>query len=302
MGSKHSKKSKFGLILFSLSLIIIAISSILIKKPIEKKAAVKPTISNSKKVALSVESSSSTSVVSSSSVSITESTEKVETTGGPGWVKVNSTGDGEKFTDLSTAHVTIYKAHNPYVLKTATSIMPTLQVLPEVMAQYPDALILNASGFNMDEGNITGFQINNGKLFIDWDENIRAKQAFVINKDGSITTYDNTTPAKQIIANGAEQSYSFGKILIKNGQDQNEGEAVNWMLHSFIGNDKDNNIYVMVSETGAGYDNIMSQIAPLNLENLVLMDGGGSSQMGLKGQVIVPSQDNRQVGDFIVLK
>ena len=74
------------------------------------------------------------------------------------------------------------------------------------------------------------------------------------------------------------------------------------MIHSFIGNDKDNNLYLIISETGAGYENIINQIASLNLTNLVLMDGGGSSQMGLNNQTIVASQDNRQVGDFIVLK
>ncbi|MBP6301643.1 MAG: hypothetical protein WA011_04660 [Lactococcus raffinolactis] len=70
---------------------------------------------------------------------------------------------------------------------------------------------------------------------------------------------------------GAEQSCSFGKILIKNSN---------------------------VPE----YDTFMNQLANFNLTNLVLMAGGDSSQMGLSGQTIVPSQDNRQVGDFIVLK
>ena len=70
---------------------------------------------------------------------------------------------------------------------------------------------------------------------------------------------------------GAEQSCSFGKILIKNSN---------------------------VPE----YDPFMNQLANFNLTNLVLMAGGDSSQMGLSGQTIVPSQDNRQVGDFIVLK
>ena len=70
---------------------------------------------------------------------------------------------------------------------------------------------------------------------------------------------------------GAEQSCSFGKIIIKNSN---------------------------VPE----YDTFMNQLANFNLTNLVLMAGGDSSQMGLSGQTIVPSQDNRQVGDFIVLK
>ncbi|WP_416183478.1 hypothetical protein [Lactococcus raffinolactis] len=46
----------------------------------------------------------------------------------------------------------------------------------------------------------------------------------------------------------------------------------------------------------------MNRLANFNLTNLVLMAVGDSSQMGLSGQTIVPSQDNRQVGDFIVLK
>ena len=70
---------------------------------------------------------------------------------------------------------------------------------------------------------------------------------------------------------GAEQSCRFCKILIKNSN---------------------------VPE----YDTFMNQLANFNLTNLVLMAGGDSSQMGLSGQTIVPSQDNRQVGDFIVLK
>jgi exopolysaccharide biosynthesis protein len=70
---------------------------------------------------------------------------------------------------------------------------------------------------------------------------------------------------------GAEQSCSFGKILIKNS---------NVLKHVTI----------------------MNRLANFNLTNLVLMAGGDSSQMGLSGQTIVPSQDNRQVGDFIVLK
>lgn len=227
---------------------------------------------------------------------------KSRNTGGATWVQVHSKGRGEKFQNISIANIKIYKAHNPQVLKTATSKHPALAILPDVMAQYPDALIMNASGFNMETGDITGFQINNGALFTNWGENKRAHEAFIINKDGSMTTYDSSTPASQILANDAEQSYSFGKILIKKGKIQENDGSVNWMIHSFIGNDKQNNLYLMISETNAGYENIMDQIKNLNLANLVLMDGGGASQMGLNGQTIVPSQDNRQVGDFIVLK
>lgn len=139
-------------------------------------------------------------------------------------------------------------------------------------------------------------------LITNWGDNKRANEAFIINKDCSMTTYDSSTPASKILANGASQSYSFGKILIKDGHTTANDGSVNWMIHSFIGNDKDNNLYLIISETSTGYENIMNQVASLNLTNLVLMDGGGSSQMGLNNQTIVASQDNRQVGHFIVIK
>jgi exopolysaccharide biosynthesis protein len=95
---------------------------------------------------------------------------KSRNTGGATWVQVHSKGRGEKFQNISTANIKIYKAHNPQVLKTATSKHPALAILPDVMAQYPDALIMNASGFNIKTGDITGFQINNGALFTNWEK------------------------------------------------------------------------------------------------------------------------------------
>lgn len=299
MKRKKSKSSKFSLIISLLIVLAVIISLVLVFKPFDKK---KTTTSDSNTTPIKVDPSKSDTIISSSSVVASDDTEKAEHAGDAGWIKLSAKGSGEKFTNLSTANVTIYKAHNVQVLKTATSSHPSLQILPDVMSQYPDALIMNASGFNMETGDITGFQINNGKLLTNWGENKRANEAFIINKNGSMTTYDSTTPASKILANGAQQSYSFGKILIKDGKVLPSDGAVNWMIHSFIGNDKDNNLYLMISETSAGYDNIMKQIANLNLTNLVLMDGGGSSQMGLNNQAIVASQDNRQVGDFIVIK
>ena len=43
----------------------------------------------------------------------------------------------------------------------------------------------------MSTGKVTGFQINNGKLFKDWNSDKRAKNAFVFNKDGSVKVYDS---------------------------------------------------------------------------------------------------------------
>ncbi|WP_285172424.1 hypothetical protein, partial [Mycobacterium tuberculosis] len=79
--------------------------------------------------------------------------------------------------------------------------------MSEVISKYPNSLIMNASGFNMTTGKITGFQINNGKLFKDWNSDKRATNAFVFNKNGSSDIYNSTTPASEILKKGAEMSF-----------------------------------------------------------------------------------------------
>lgn len=226
----------------------------------------------------------------------------VEDTGKAGWLQIVSQGSGKKFTDLSDGNFKIYKAHSPQLLKTATSADSPVMSMSEVVSKYPNSLIMNASGFNMSTGKVTGFQINNGKLFKDWNSDKRAKNAFVFNKDGSVKVYDSSTPASKILQNGTETSFSFGSILIKDGKSLPSDGTVNWEIHSFLGNDKNNNIYLIISDTSTGYQAIMSELQALHLENAIVMDGGGSSQMSLNGQPIYPSQDNRSVNDYIVLK
>ncbi len=226
----------------------------------------------------------------------------VKDTGEASTIKLNSKEGGDKFTDLSSGSFKIYKANNVEVLKTATSIDAPAFTLQEMMQKYPEALIMNASGFNMTNMHITGFQMNNGKLFKDWGSDKRANNAFVINGDGSSQIYDSSVPASTIIKNGGKMSFSFGSVLIRDGKVQTNDGSVNWMIHSFIANDANNNLYLIISDTSTGYDQIMDKFKELDLKNAVVMDGGGSSQMAFKGQVIYPSQDQRSVNDFIILK
>ncbi|WEV45363.1 phosphodiester glycosidase family protein [Streptococcaceae bacterium ESL0687] len=174
--------------------------------------------------------------------------------------------------------------------------------MDEVMAKYPNSLIMNASGFNMETGVIAGFQINNGELIRDWKSGDSLQYAFVINKDGSCKIYDSRTPASEIIANGGQQSYDFGSAIIRDGVIQPSDGSVDWKIHMFIANDKKNNLYAILSDTNAGYSNIMNAVSNLGLENMLLLDGGGSSQISVNGQVIVASQDNRAVPDYIVMR
>ena len=57
-----------------------------------------------------------------------------------------------------------------------------------------------------------------------------------------------------------------------------------------------------MSDTNAGYDNIMNTVSKLNLQNMLLLDSGGSSQLAVNGQTIIASQDDRAVPDYIVMK
>jgi exopolysaccharide biosynthesis protein len=220
----------------------------------------------------------------------------------PEWVKVPSDKKLAKFTELSKNGLTIYRINNPEVLKTTQTLQQPLVRMDAMVAQYPDSLIMNASAFMMGASNeVAGLQINNGQLLRDWAPT-GLNYAFVINKDGSCKIYDSTTPASKIISDGGAQSYDFGAALIRDGQVVPSDGSVNWEIHAFIANDKDNNLYVILSDTNAGYDNIMAGVSDLYLENMLLLDSGGSSQLSVRGKTIVPSQDNRAVPDYIVMK
>ena len=57
-----------------------------------------------------------------------------------------------------------------------------------------------------------------------------------------------------------------------------------------------------MSETNAGYDKIMKSVANLNLQNMLLLDSGGSSQLAVNGKIMFASQDDRAVPDYIVMQ
>lgn len=226
----------------------------------------------------------------------------VDDTGIPEWVKVPSKVNLDKFTDLSTNNITIYRINNPEVLKTVTNRTDQRMKMSEVIAKYPNALIMNASAFDMQTGQVVGFQINNGKLIQDWSPGTTTQYTFVINKDGSCKIYDSSTPASTIIKNGGQQAYDFGTAIIRDGKIQPSDGSVDWKIHIFIANDKDNNLYAILSDTNAGYDNIMKSVSNLKLQNMLLLDSGGSSQLSVNGKTIVASQDDRAVPDYIVMK
>ncbi len=222
---------------------------------------------------------------------------------GTEWVQVVSTGKvNKKVQDLSTADLVIYRIHNPKILKTVTSLTTAPQSMDTMMAKYPKSLIMNTSGFNMQTYAPIGLQINRGTLISDWSSGSYGRNAFVVNKDGSTKLYSDATSAQTIINNGGEMSFSFGSIVIKNGKTYANDGSLNWKYHNLIGTDLNNNIYLIVTLHAVTYPKVMAQLADLNLQNLIIMDGGGSSQLSYNGDKKWASEDDRSVPDFIVLR
>ncbi|MDR0300041.1 MAG: phosphodiester glycosidase family protein [Streptococcaceae bacterium] len=243
-------------------------------------------------------------IASSTQNAAVGNTPLITNVGTPAWVKVPSTQKLDKFTDMSSGDLTIYRINNPEVLKTTVQLKSPLIKMATMVSEYPDSLIMNASAYQMGGTNeIAGLQINNGKLIKDWSPTSTSTQyAFIINKDGSCKIYDASTPAGTILQNGGEQSYDFGTALIRDGKVMPSDGSVNWEIHTFIANDAANNLYVILSATNAGYDAIMSGVQKFHLTNMLLLDSGGSSQLSVKGKVVFPSQDDRSVPDYIVMK
>ncbi|MDR0300510.1 MAG: phosphodiester glycosidase family protein [Streptococcaceae bacterium] len=248
-----------------------------------------------------VKTSKSNAYIESSAVPVASgSVGLVADAGDAQWIQMKSAQQLQKFTDFSSTGIKIIRVNNAKVLKTTTSLASPDLLMSDLTAKYPDTLIMNASYFNMSTGAVAGFQINNGKLINDWTSG--AETSFVINSNGTVATYDASTPASTIIHNGGAMSFSFWSLLIKDGKILTSDGSFDWKKHSLIGNDKDNNLFLIVTDTNYGYGNLMQTISKFNLQNLEMLDGGGSSQLSLKGETLFPSEDNRPVPDFIVVK
>ncbi|HEY0222608.1 MAG TPA: phosphodiester glycosidase family protein [Lactovum miscens] len=299
---RKRKKKSLWLFLTILVILIIGIGIYFIKSFVAPASSVFKTTLSKTNSPIQTSAQNGYLSQSSSGAKAALSTGIVADAGTPEWIKVSSLKKLNKFTDLSKNGLTIYRINNPEVLKTTQTLTQPLVHMSDMIAIYPNTLIMNASAFAMGTTNeVVGLQINNGKLLGDWPP-AGTQYAFVINKDGSCKIYDSATSADTIVQNGGMQSYDFGTALIRDGQVVPSDGSVNWEIHVFIANDKDNNLYVILSDTNAGYNTIMMGVKSLNLKNMLLLDSGGSSQLSVNGKVVVASQDDRAVPDFIVMK
>ena len=126
--STDQKKKKTPLIITLIILLLVgsSITYILLKPRQTASSALKP-----------IKTTAPDAIVPPTSVSIAPAPE-VKDTGEAGWVQVKSKTKLDKFTDLSVPGVTIYRANNPKVLKTAAAQIPGTFMMSDIVAQYPD--------------------------------------------------------------------------------------------------------------------------------------------------------------------
>lgn len=147
----------------------------------------------------------------------------------------------------------------------------------------------------------TGIVIRNGVIYRDKG----ARQGLVINTDGTMKLYDETaTSAKELLANGAWQTLSFGPGLVSGGKvmdgiDQVEVDT-NVGNHSIQGDqprtavgliDTDTFLFAVIDGRSSESEGLsMSGIAQLMADKgcqvAYNIDGGGSSTMVFDGSVI----------------
>jgi len=162
----------------------------------------------------------------------------------------------------------------------------------------------------------SGYVIRNGKLYRDTSGN---RDALVIQKNGEFKfVSESETSAEQLLQDGALQVFSFGPVLLNNSEiSVGENEEVGMAMASnprtavgYLGN----NHYVFVVSDGrtsesAGLSlyelaSFMKEIGVVDGYNL---DGGGSSTMVFKGEIINNpttnghSNQERAVSDIIYI-
>ncbi|MDR0297426.1 MAG: phosphodiester glycosidase family protein [Streptococcaceae bacterium] len=286
---RKRKKIRIGLFLGALLFILLAIGVFILFRPQKLAGNVPVKVGTDATIALQK--------VNNSGVAFTDDA------GAPEFVTLKSSGTQsnhvDDLSDLTGGNFIIYRIHNAKVLKTATKPIPQQEYLSDLAVRYPSAIIMNTSGFNLTSGKLRGLQINNGQLISGWDARDFPTSAFVVYKDGKTGVIENTQPAAEIMKSQVVQSHSWGAVLVKNGKLQPDDGSINWEYHSFIGTDKNNNLILMISKYYS-YATVEELYQSLNLESLVTMDGGNSSQIWVSGTNVFQDSADRALPDCIV--
>ena len=141
----------------------------------------------------------------------------------------------------------------------------------------------------------SGYVIRNGKLYRDTSGN---RNALVIQKNGEFKfVSESETSASELLQDGALQVFSFGPVLLNNGEiSVGENDEVGMAMASnprtaigYLGN----NHYVFVVSDGRTSESaglslyeLASFMKELGVKDAYNLDGGGSSTMVFKGEII----------------
>jgi len=162
----------------------------------------------------------------------------------------------------------------------------------------------------------SGYVIRNGKLYRDTSGN---RDALVIQKNGEFKfVSESETSASDLLQDGALQVFSFGPVLLNNGEiSVGENDEVGMAMASnprtaigYLGN----NHYVFVVSDGRTSESaglslyeLASFMKELGVKDAYNLDGGGSSTMVFKGEIINNpttsgrSGEERDVSDIVYI-
>ena len=162
----------------------------------------------------------------------------------------------------------------------------------------------------------SGYVIRNGKIYRDTSGN---RDALVIQKNGEFKfVSESETSASELLQDGALQAFSFGPVLLNNGEiSVGENDEVGMAMASnprtaigYLGN----NHYVFVVSDGRTSESaglslyeLASFMKELGVKDAYNLDGGGSSTMVFKGEIINNpttsgrSGEERAVSDIVYI-
>ena len=162
----------------------------------------------------------------------------------------------------------------------------------------------------------SGYVIRNGKIYRDTSGN---RDALVIQKNGEFKfVSESETNASELLQDGVLQVFSFGPVLLNNGEiSVGENDEVGMAMASnprtaigYLGN----NHYVFVVSDGRTSESaglslyeLASFMKELGVKDAYNLDGGGSSTMVFKGEIINNpttsgrSGEERAVSDIVYI-
>lgn len=197
----------------------------------------------------------------------------------------------------TAVHVAEVKADSASYLKTAFaqgSYGRNVTATTSDIAESVDAILaINGDYYGAQE---KGYVIRNGKLYR--STAVSGSEDLVIYKDGSFEIINESeVTAEELIAKGAVQTLSFGPALVENGKisvdsDDEVGRAMASNPRTAIGIKSDGTYVFVVSDgrtdesEGLSLLQLAEFMGNLGAETAYNLDGGGSSTMVFKGNIV----------------